>query len=150
MYTISLILLAVSGYCSAKAISGGENELLKIRLSPSAQEISPGELLIPFKDCGYIFCEAPDVTTDAETHLWDYHVDWELPPMAEKDPKVFVLANDFQMPRSYLVYQAFNPNFTGQYKCILNFRSKPIASTTFNIKVDEDTVSTKNCISNTP
>ncbi|XP_068217866.1 uncharacterized protein [Palaemon carinicauda] len=113
-------------------------------------QVTQGELLIPFKDCGYIFCEAPDVSTDSDIHLWDYHVEWEMPTYAENDPKVFVLANDFQMPRSYLVYQAFDPNFNGQYKCILNFRSNPIASRTFNIAVDEDVVSTKSCVSNTP
>ncbi|KAK7067008.1 hypothetical protein SK128_016628 [Halocaridina rubra] len=120
-----------------------DSGLLKIKLSPNAKETS-GKLIVPFKECGYVFCEAPDVEINDNKHYWDYYIDWEMPESAQKDSSVFVIANDFQMPRSYLIFRRFNSNFTGDYKCILQFREKAIASYAVTVTMS-DVVSTRNC-----
>nr|XP_027228879.1 uncharacterized protein LOC113820730 isoform X1 [Penaeus vannamei] len=101
--------------------------------------VTNGELAMPFRECGYVLCNVSDAFTNETTHLWDYYVDWELPAAAQASGSVFVLANRFQMPRSYLVFTGFTADFAGDYKCVLNFRLEPVSSVSLSLSLAEGT-----------
>lgn len=74
----------------------------------------------------------------APTLTWRAH-SWELPAAAQASGSVFVLANRFQMPRSYLVFTGFTADFAGDYKCVLSFRLKPVSSVSLSLSLAEGT-----------
>lgn len=147
-FTVSL-LVVLFPHVSIAQIKHSDSSLTRIRLSSTKKENANGILAIPFKECGYVYCDA-DITTNDTVHYWDYYLSWDMPAKAEAEnlkanSTVFVLGNRFQMPRSYLVFRGFNSDITGEYKCVLHFRKRPIASHTLDVTL-ADFVSTQNCI----
>nr|XP_045584235.1 uncharacterized protein LOC123746619 [Procambarus clarkii] len=145
------VLLCVAGWCSPPAASQLQLSTsvaipgVKVKEGTSAAPVAGnGTLAVPHLECGYVLCQAPEVFTNASTHLWDYYVDWERPPRTEDDPGIFVLANRYQMPRAYLVFKGFTANFSGDYQCVLHFRRAPLVSVGLTLTFDE-TLTARDC-----
>ncbi|XP_063590324.1 uncharacterized protein LOC134767208 [Penaeus indicus] len=102
-----------------------------------AKQVTDGRMAMPFRECGYVLCNVSDAFTNETTHLWDYYVDWELPAGAQGSENVFVLANRYQMPRSYLVFTGFTADFAGDYRCVLSFRLEPVSSVSLSLSMSE-------------
>lgn len=123
------------------------SSLLKVRafVGVPGEKVHDGMTIsVPYRECGYIFCDAPDVYLNSTTQFWDYYIDWKMPETADNDPNVFVLANRYQMPRSYLVFKGFTTNFTGEYSCRLHFRREVLVSFSLTLAISS-TATSRDC-----
>ncbi|XP_042862827.1 uncharacterized protein LOC122247557 isoform X2 [Penaeus japonicus] len=133
--TLILIHLCSPGLTEATT-SHGTLQIFSSVNAP-AKQITNGKMEMPFRECGYILCNVTEAFTNETTHLWDYYVDWELPVGAQDHGNVFVLANKYQMPRSYLVFAGFTSDLVGEYKCVLSFRLEPVSSVGLSLSMSD-------------